>query len=80
MKKLFLIKRTERGEKEGWQSADCLNAIVVRADNEAEAQDIAVEHCFGEPENYWTDPAFASCEELSPEGETGAICVDFWES
>jgi len=48
--------------------------VVVRAETEKKARDIATAH-----ENSWTlewDTSYATCEELLPDGEEGVVIVD----
>jgi hypothetical protein len=70
---------------------DKVMGVVVRAEDEADARELAQGQAgdeglgvyvrFGFPEDevaadVWLDPGWTSCEELGPEGEAGAILVD----
>ena len=47
--------------------------IVVRAETEKEARELAAHD---DREDKWMTDAYATCEELLPEGDAGVVIVD----
>ena len=56
--------------------------IVVRAENEKQARELAEKEGgleSGEPYDPWLNPEYTDCQELLPEGEVEIIIQDFSE-
>ncbi len=75
--KLWLVKRTDDTEQQ-W---DIPIAFVVRAENEPRARQIASSNPdptgYEQPESRFLDATFATCTELTADGEPGVILEDF---
>ena len=77
-----IIECAHRDDDGPWDCwPDTAVGFVVRAASEQEARSFADENA-GYEKSYgadraWLDDALSSCEELSPNGETGLIMRDF---
>jgi hypothetical protein len=73
MKKLFLLTRTPKYGP----IYDCNDGVVIRAEDEAQARQLANEHLRGDEGKIWEDPKQTTCAELHQDGCVGIIMVDF---
>ena len=62
------------------QNYGCNQGIVVRAETENDAREIADMNQGRETMNPWLNPKFTTCEELTSEGEPDVILIDCDES
>ncbi len=56
---------------------DCAHGFVVRADDEASARKLAAKQAGDEGRKVWLSALVTRCEELTEDGATGVIMVDF---
>jgi hypothetical protein len=79
--KLWLLKPVEgqpevNGER--WSpSYDEAHGFVIRAENENAARMFAGNDCGYEGEGVWLNPDQTTCVELTGNGESGVILIDF---
>lgn len=75
MMKIWLLKKTERAQDE---YEYLYQGFVIRAPTEESARRIAAEaatHDFHQ--GAWLNPEWATCEEVTAEGEVGVILDDY---
>lgn len=64
-----------------WYSIwDCSHGMIVRANTEEQARQIASDHHGDEGAHAWIDPKYSTCVELPAEGDPGLILLDFCNS
>ena len=81
--KLWLLKPVEGlGVDSPWYGIyDCANGFVVRAETEDDARSFADSQGGDETRrpfhDTWLQPKYATCEELTGDGEPGVVLCDF---
>lgn len=58
---------------------DVMYSLVVRAESEEEAREIAASECAAEGYSYWKNKNLSACMELNHDGEKGLIVADVFE-
>lgn len=71
---LYLLKQRAKVVK-----YDRMAAIVVRANGERAARDLAAEFAGDEGAVTWIHDSLSSCKKLTHKGERQVICIDFHE-
>jgi hypothetical protein len=67
--KLYLLKIENRN----FVGYDAYDSCLVRAETEEQARNIAAAELLGWQSKFWTDPAIASCQEVTQNGEPEII-------
>lgn len=65
-----------------WDEYDVMLSIVVRAETEERARELAAAEAGAEGHEVWMEPGMTFCRELTAEGAEGTIMGDFrsWPS
>ena len=70
---LFLLKRIPKPFQSDWIN---INGLVIRADNEEEARNLAHDN-YGDANEIWLDRGNTTSEEIAAEGASKVIFTDF---
>jgi hypothetical protein len=75
--KLWILKPVNEYRPPWTPQHDKAFGFVVRAETEPEAREFAKEVAGYEGAAAWNDPEYSTCIELTPDGESEVIMIDF---
>jgi hypothetical protein len=76
MMKLWVLRATEEAGNRDLQGYDTFDSMVVRAETEKEARELAQKENYVN-DNLWIDPLLSTCEPLNYDGEIGIIIASY---